>query len=91
METLFSVIKDVKSSHGHFCCWLFVTDNELIYAVTMKSSEEVIQSINQFENCILAPYYIMSDAAPEKKTQALQKFCAQMCTTLIVLEEGTPC
>jgi hypothetical protein len=42
MDTFFATKKAGKSSRGHTCCQLFVTDKGFVYAVPMKSKAEVL-------------------------------------------------
>jgi hypothetical protein len=79
-----------KSSRGHSCCQLFVTDKGFVYVVPMRSKKEVLQAVKQFAKEIGAPDAIIADAAREQKSLELRKFCSEIRTTLQVLEEGTP-
>jgi hypothetical protein len=90
MDTFFATKKAGKSSRGHTCCQLFVTDKGFVYVVPMKSKSEVLQAVKQFPKEIGAPDAIISDAAGEQSSQKLRKFCSEMGTTLRYLEEGTP-
>jgi hypothetical protein len=90
MDTFFATKKAGKSSRGHSCCQLFVTDKGFVYVVPMKSKSEVLQAVKQFAKEIGAPDAIISDAAAEQKSQKLRKFCSEIGTTLRILEEGTP-
>ena len=90
MDTFFSTKKAGKSSRGHMCCQLFVTDKGFVYIVPMKSKAEVLQAVKQFAKEIGAPDAIICDAAGEQTSQALRKFCSEIGTTLRYLEEGTP-
>jgi hypothetical protein len=90
MDTFFATKKAGKSTRGHSCCQLFVTDKGFVYVVPMKSKSEVLQAVKQFAKEIGAPDAIISDAAAEQKSQKLRKFCSEIGTTLRILEEGTP-
>ncbi len=90
MDTFFATKKAGKSSRGHSCCQLFVTDKGFVYVVPMKSKSEVLQAVKQFAKEIGAPDAIILDAAAEQKSQKLRKFCSKIGTTLRILEEGTP-
>jgi hypothetical protein len=90
MDTFFATKKAGKSSRGHTCCQLFVTDKGFVYVVPMKSKSEVLQAVKQFAKEIGAPDAIILDAAGEQSSQSLRKFCSEMGTTLRYLEEGTP-
>ncbi len=90
MDTFFATKKAGKSSRGHTCCQLFVTDKGFVYVVPLKSKAEVLQAVKQFAKEIGAPEAIICDMAGEQTSQALKRFCQEICTTLRVLEEGTP-
>jgi hypothetical protein len=61
MDTFFATKKVGKSSRGHNCCQLFVTDKGFVYVVPMKSKSEVLQALKQFAKEIGAPDAIISD------------------------------
>jgi hypothetical protein len=90
MDTFFATKKAGKSSRGHTCCQLFVTDKGFVYVVPMKSKAEVLQAVKQFAKEIGAPDAIICDMAGEQTSHALKRFCQEIGTTLRVLEEGTP-
>ena len=90
MDTFFATKKAGKSSRGHSCCQLFVTDKGFVYVVPMKSKSEVLQAVKEFAKEIGAPDAIICDAASEQKSKPLRKFLGEIGTTLRVLEEGTP-
>jgi hypothetical protein len=90
MDTFFATKKAGKSSRGHSCCQLFVTDKGFVYVVPMKSKSEVLQAVKEFAKEIGAPDAIICDAASEQKSKPLKKFLGEIGTTLRVLEEGTP-
>ena len=90
MDTFFATKKAGKSSRGHTCCQLFVTDKGFVYVVPMRTKSEVLQAVKQFAKEIGAPEALICDAAREQKSDALRKFCHEIGTTLRVLEEGTP-
>jgi hypothetical protein len=48
MDTFFATKKAAKSSRGHKCCQLFVTDKGFVYVVPMKSRAKVLQAVRQF-------------------------------------------
>jgi hypothetical protein len=90
MDTFFATKKAGKSSRGHNCCQLFVTDNGFVRVVLMKSKAEVLQAAKRFAKEIGAPEAIMCDMAGEQTSHALKSFCQEIGATLQVLEEGTP-
>jgi hypothetical protein len=90
MDTFFATKKSGKSSRGHNCCQLFVTDKGFTCVIPMKSKAEVLQTVKQFAKEIGAPEVIICDMAGEQTSQALVKtFCQEIGATLRVLEEGT--
>ena len=91
MDTFFATAKAGKSSRGHTCVQLFVTDKGFVYVVPLKRKKEVMQAVKQIAKEIGAPDAIICDAAGEQTSHDLQKFCNDIGTTLRVLEEGTPC
>jgi hypothetical protein len=90
MDTFFATKTAGKSSRGHSCCQLFLTDKGFVYVGPMRSKKEVFQAVKQFAKEIGAPDAIIADAAREQKSLELWKFCSKIGTTLRVLEEGTP-
>ena len=90
MDTFFAMKKSGKSSRGHTCCQLFVTDKGFIYVVPMRTKSEVLQAVKQCVKEIGAPDAIICDMSREKASRSLRKFCGEIGTTLRVLEEGTP-
>ena len=57
MDTLFATSKAEKSSRGHTCAQLFVSDKGFIYVVPMKpeGQGQVLKAIKQFAKAIDAP------------------------------------
>ena len=53
MDTFFATKKAGKSSRGHSCCQLFVTNRGFIYVVLVKSKAEVLQAVKQFAKLAL--------------------------------------
>jgi hypothetical protein len=82
MDTFFATMKGGKSTCGHSCCQLFVTDNGFVYVVPMRSKCEVIQAMKQFAMEVGAPDAIVADIAGEWMSQAIKKFCNDIGTTL---------
>ena len=56
----------------------------------MKSKGEVLQTVKLFSKDIGVPETIICDAAGDKTSNGIQKFCRDNGTILRVLEEGTP-
>ena len=90
MDTFFAMRKSGKSSRGHTCCQLFVTDKGFVYVVPMRTKSEVLQAVKQFAKEIGAPDAIICDMSREQTSRSLRKFCGEIGTTLRILEEGTP-
>lgn len=85
MDTFFATSKAGKSTRGHSCCQLFVTDKGFVYVVPMKTKGEVLQAVKQFAKEVGAPEAIIADSAREQKSAELRKFCTDIGTTLRVL------
>jgi hypothetical protein len=90
MDTFFAAKHGGKSSRGHTCCQLFVTDKGFVYVVPMKRKGEVLQAIKQFAKEIGAPDAFIADMSGEQMSREVKKFCNDIGTTLRALEEGTP-
>ena len=90
MDTFFASKKRGKSSRGHTCCQLFVTDKGFVYVVPMKRKSEVIQAMKQFAKEIGAPDALIVDMAKEQTSDEMKNVCRDIGTSLCALEEGTP-
>ena len=90
MDTLFATSKASKSSRGHTCAQLFVTDKGFVYIVPMKKENDVLHAVKQFAKAIGAPDAIICDASKAQKAQKVKQFCNDIGTTLKVLERNTP-
>ena len=90
MDTFFATKKGGRSSRGHTCCQLFVTDKGFLYVVPMRRKSEVLQALKQFAKEIGAPTSIIADMSGEQMSHYVRKFCNDIGTTLQALEEGTP-
>ena len=89
MDTLFATKKSKKSSRGHTCAQLFVTDKGFVYVVPMTKESEVLQALKQFAKAIGAPDAIICDAAKAQMSTKVRQFCNDIGTTLRILEENT--
>ena len=87
MDTFFATNKSGKSSQGHTCCQLFVTDKSFVYVVHMKSKGGVIQAIKKIAKDIGAPEEIICNAAFGQTSNDLYKFFIYIGTNLRALEE----
>jgi hypothetical protein len=90
MDTFFATKKGGKSSRGHTCCQLFVTDKGFVYVVPMRRKSDVLQSVKQFAKEVGAPDAFVADMSGEQMSLDLKKFCNDIGTALRALEEGTP-
>ena len=90
MDTFFATKKGERSSRGHTCCQLFVTDKGFLYVVPMRRKSEVLHAIKQFAKEIGAPTSIIADMFGEQISHNVWKFCNGIGTTLQALEEDTP-
>lgn len=89
-DTFFATKKGGKSTRGHTCCQLFVTDKGFIYVVPMRRRSDVLQAIKQFTKEIGAPDSLVADMSGEQMSLEVHQFCQEVGTTLRALEEGTP-
>ena len=90
MDTFFATKKGGRSSRGHTCCQLFVTDKGFVYVVPMRRRSDVLDAVKQFAKEIGAPDAFVADMSGEQMSGELKKFCNDIGTTLRMLEEGTP-
>ena len=74
MYTFFATSKGNKSSQGHKCVQLFVTDKGFVYVVPLKRKKEVMQAVKQFAKEIGAPDAIICDAVGDKLLKNCEKF-----------------
>ena len=82
MDTFSATKKAGKSSIGHKCCQLFVTDKGLVYVVPMKAKSEVLQVVKQFAKEIGAPDALICDMSGEQTSNALKRFCQEIGTAM---------
>ena len=94
MDTFFVTAKAGKSTRGHTCMQLFVTDEGFVYVVPMTlkktSKKEVPLALKQFTKEIGAPDAIIADASGEQMSKEVKAFLSSIGTTLWLIEEGTP-
>ena len=64
-DTFFATKKGGKSTRGHTCVQLFVTDKGFVHVIPMKRKKEMFQAMKQFAKEIGAPEAIICDAAKE--------------------------
>ena len=68
MDTFFATKNGGRSSRGHTCCQLFVTDKGFFYVVPMRRKSEVLQALKQFAKEIGAPTSIIADMSGEQSS-----------------------
>ena len=90
MDTFFASKKGGKSSRGHTCCQLFVTDKGYVYVVPMRRKGEVLQAMKQFAKEVGAPDAFVCDMSGEQTSQEVKNFVNNIDSMLRVLEKGTP-
>ena len=90
MDTFFASKKRGKSSRGHTCCQLFVTDKGFVYVVPMLRKGDVPLAMKQFAKEIGAPDAFVADMSGEQMSPAVKQFVTEIGSTLRALEEGTP-
>ena len=67
MRAFFATSEGGRSSRGHTCVQLFVTDKKgFVCVMPMKRKGEVLQAMKQFAKEIGAPDAIVGDASEEK-------------------------
>ena len=90
MDTFFATKKGGKSSRGHTCCQLFVTDKGFVYVVPMRRKGDVPLAMKEFAKEIGAPDAFVADMSGEQMSKEVKQFCNDIGSTLRALEEGTP-
>ena len=90
MDTFFASKSKGKSSRGHTCCQLFVTDKGFVYVVPMRRQSDVHLAPKQFAKEVGAPDALICDMAGEQLSDEVRNFCNDIGTTVRALEEGTP-
>ena len=90
MGSFFATKKGGRSSRGHTCCQLFVTNKGFLYVVPMRRKSEVLQALKQFAKEIGVRTSIIADISGEQMSHDVWKICNDIGTTLRALEEGTP-
>ena len=91
MDTsFFATKKGGRSSRGHTCCQLFVTDKGFVYVIPMQRKLDVPYALKQFAKEIGAPDAIVADMSGEQMSAEVKRFCNDIGTTLRAPEEGTP-
>ena len=90
MDTFLATKKGGKSSRVNTCCQLFVSDKSYLFAVPMNARREVFSAVKRFAKEVGAPDALICDPIAEHKSNQLKAFLNEICTSLRLLEEGTP-
>ena len=85
----FFVTGSAKSTRGHNCSQIFVSDKGYLAIYLMKSKSEFPDALHQFCKEVGVPTSIIVDPAREQTSHKVKKFCHQVGTTLRILEEST--
>jgi hypothetical protein len=85
----FFVTKKARSTRGHNCVQLFVSDKGFVYVVPMKSKGEFPYALKMFAKEIGVPPALIMDPAGEQTSNKVKKFAREISMTLRILEEHT--
>ena len=85
----FFVTKKAKSSRGHTCAQIFVSDKEYVAIYFMKSKSEFYDALHMFCKEVGVPQSLVVDPSGEQTSNKVKKLCHQVGTTLRILEEST--
>ena len=88
MDTFFTTPKARKSPRGNTYCQLFVSDKGFVFVVPMKRKYKASLALKMFAKEIVAPDATICDAAGKQKLKEVRKFCHQIGTNLLYLEES---
>ena len=87
-NTFFATEKG-KSTRGHTCAQLFVSDKGFVSIYPLTSKGQFQEALHQFCKEVGVPSTLVVDPAGEQTSKPVRKFCHQVGTTLRVLEEST--
>ena len=87
-DTFFVTAKG-KSTRGHSCAQLFVSDKGFVGIYPMSSKGQFPEALHQFCKEVGVPQTLVVDPAGEQTSKQVRRFCHQVGTTLRVLEEST--
>ena len=87
-DTLYATAK-AKSTRGNTCAQIFVSDKGFVSVYPMRDTKSYLNSLKQFAKDIGAPDALVCDSHPTQKKREVRDFCAQIGTTLRVLEANT--
>jgi hypothetical protein len=85
----FFVTKKARSTRGHNCVQLFVSDRGFVYVVPMKSKGEFPYALKMFAKEIGVPTALIMDPAGEQTSNKVKKFAREISMMLRILEEHT--
>ena len=78
-----------KSSRGHTCMQIYVSDRGYVALYPMTSKGEFIDTLRMFCKEIGVPFGLVVDPSGEQTSREVKKFCHQVGTSLRILEEST--
>jgi hypothetical protein len=81
---------DGRSVRGFKSVQLFVSDTTYMYAVLMKTLEEVPEAVSRFLRDVGAPDVLIGDAHSSHQSISVKRLLNRAGTKLRLLEEGTP-
>ena len=87
-DTFFATAKG-KSSRGHTCAQLFVSDKGYLSIYFMKSKSEFKDALHLFCKEVGVPVNLVVDPSKEQTSNDVKQFCHKVGTTLRILEEST--
>lgn len=85
----FFVTSKAKSSRGNIGAQLYVSDKGFVAVYPVKKEADFMDTLKLFAKEVGVPYALIVDSARTQKKLDVRRFCAQIGTTLKVLEEGT--
>ena len=85
----FFVTKTAKSSRGHTCAQIFVSDKSFVEVYLMRSKSEFGDALNMFCKEVGVPTTLVVDPSGEQTSGKVKKFCNQVGLSLRILEEST--
>ena len=92
MDTFFATGKAGKTTRGHTCMQIFVTDKGFVYVVPLpdKSGKSIAYAISEFFKAVGIPDAFICDKSPEQTAGEAKRVCNQSGTAIRALEPNTP-
>jgi len=87
MDTFFATKDGGKSSRGHTCCQLFVTDRGYVHVVPMRKKGDVLPAIKEFTKAVGVPDAIVCDSAKNKCLKLFANFCLKSAQHYVPLKK----